>query len=50
MTTIPHVRRAVKRNRPADLAPLFDALADVAVRRDVPGPTCSPSSRKPGRR
>lgn len=38
MTTIPHVRRAVKRNRPADLAPLFDALADVAVRRDVPGP------------
>jgi ubiquinone/menaquinone biosynthesis C-methylase UbiE/predicted metal-dependent enzyme (double-stranded beta helix superfamily) len=38
MTTIPHVRQSAKRNRLADLAPLFDALADVAIRRDVPGP------------
>jgi len=38
MTTIPHERQSVKRNRLADLAPLFDALADVAIRRDVPGP------------
>ncbi|HEX7826819.1 MAG TPA: cysteine dioxygenase family protein, partial [Mycobacterium sp.] len=38
MITIPHVRPSTKHNPRADLTPLFDALADVAISRDVPGP------------